>query len=109
MTELYILGEAKTNPSENMTVDQAVDNISENATEILCFVAEELFDENDENELGIRIEHDSFGCKDFKSQNVDELFSYGLVTVHPISSDGIMYIHCNRDVYDSLVDFGEIV
>lgn len=108
MTQLHILGENTTIPSDNMTLDNVIDNLSETATELLCFVAEELFEEDASNENGIYIEHDAHHCKQWQTLDVEDLMACGVITVHHSSANGIMLMHCNQDVYDALVDFGEI-
>lgn len=109
MTELHILGSNTTIPSDNMLLDNVIDNLSDTATELLCFIAEELKEENEENELGICIEHDAHNCKSWRTIDVEDLMSCGIITVHHSSANGVMFMHCNEDVYDSLVEFGEII
>ncbi len=109
MDNLHILGENTTIPADNMTIENVIDNLSENATELLCFIAEELFEENEVNERGIAISHDSFHCKPWNTIDVEDLMSIGVITVHHSSGDGTHFIHCNQDVYDVLAEFGEIL
>lgn len=108
MTQLHILGENTTNPADQMTLDNVIDNLSDTATELLCFIAEELLEEDESNELGIYIEHDAHHCKQWQTIDVEDLISCGIVTVHHSSGNGVMLMHCNRDVYDALVEFNEI-
>ncbi len=108
MNELHVLGETKTNPADNMTLDNVIDNLAETSTELLCFIAEELKTENEDNDLGIQIEHDAHNCKPWNTKDVEDLMACGIVTVHHSSGNGVMFMHCNEDVYESLVEFGEI-
>ena len=109
MTELHILGTETTNPADNMTLDNVIDNLSETATELLCEIAQDLKEKKPENYRGIHIEHSSDSSKPFNTRDVEDLIECGIVTLHHSSSNGVVFIHCNKDVYDSLVDFGEIM
>lgn len=108
MTELHTLGTATTIPADNMSLDNVIDNLSDTATELLVFIAEELKTENEGNERGIYIEHDAHNCKPWNTRDVEDLIECGIVTVHHSSGNGVMLMHCNEDVYDTLVEFGEV-
>lgn len=108
MTELHILGGNTTNPADNMSLDNVIDNLSDTATELLCFIAEELKAEDSANDRGIHVEHDAHDCKPWNTRDVEDLMECGIVTVHHSSGNGVMFMHCNEDVYEALVEFGEI-
>lgn len=109
MIKLHTLGSATTTPSDGIILSNIIDNLSETGTELLCFIAEELEEEDESNEFGIYVDHDKHGCSSFSSAAYDELINFGIVTIHHSSESNAALMHCNQDIYDLLVDFGEII
>ncbi len=106
---LHTLGQQKTNPADGLVLSDIIDNLASLETELLSFVAEELKEEDDSNEKGIYISHGVHNSKPFDTKALDGLIGFGIITLHHSSGNGNAYVHCNEDVYDLLVEFGDIL
>ena len=106
-----LLGNDKTIPAFNISLEKALGDISENATEILCLVAEELSKDTSEEKVprGIKIRHTSFKNSSFdcfETEDLKELIDYKIVTA--INFDGYSMVHCNKDVFELCLLNGDL-
>lgn len=100
-----IFGTQKTVLSGNKTITEQLNTLSEDALQVLDYIATRL-ESGNYDPRGVPVEYDKTQLSVFTPATINEIKSSGLISEHPDSSQGISFIFMNKDVIESLSETG---
>jgi hypothetical protein len=88
----------KTIPSNQFSIDSALENLSEASKVALVDICEAFIDGYVNEELGFTFKFNNIDTEEYTSEVADELLSSGLIYLHDISIDGSWLVFINIDL-----------
>lgn len=93
---------SRTTPSDNLTIDKAVESLSDDALTILAFIANETMSNFFNIEQGVSVELGYDSSKPFDVKQGEELIEAGLVKLTPSSTYTNWQVYINVDIIELL-------
>lgn len=87
-----------TTPSDNVSLDSALESLSEASKVALVDICEAFIDDYVHEELGFTFKFDDTDTAEYTSEVADELIDSGLIYLHHISVTGSWLVFVNLDL-----------
>lgn len=100
-----IFGKQKTILPNNQTIHEQINTLSEEALQVLDYVATRL-ETGNSDVRGVPVKYEKTQLSAFSYSTIEEIRNSGLVSEHPESVKGIALLFMNKDVIEALKETG---